>query len=281
VLIAQRQVDLAQKILEASERGSEAADILYKAKQGNRVDLLQARVETNNGRILLSKAHNRQKAAWTKLATNIGTPRMAPVTLTGEIESPPQELDPNSALAQILESSPELAAARSKIVRAQAALDWARVEPTPNVEVQAAMMYDYSSNEPMGQVQIGLPFPIFNRNQGNIQAAECELVAAHRGAERVQLDLENRLAAVLERYRNAQAQIERFRNDILPDVKESLELVTKGYPDQVDYLRLLTAQRTNFQANIDYLTALQEWWTARLEIEGALLVDGLQAPAGE
>ncbi|MGE3316401.1 MAG: TolC family protein [Planctomycetaceae bacterium] len=282
VLIAQKQVELAERILGTSQEGSKVADTLFKAKQGNRVDLLQARVEANNARILVAKSKNRYQAAWTRLATNLGTARMAPVTLVGEIESSPQELNADDALAQILSNSPELAAARTKIARAQAALERARVEPIPNVEVQAGAQYDYSSNEPIAMLQIGLPIPVHNRNQGNIQAAECELVAAHREVERVQLDLENRLASVLERYRNAQVQIERFRNEILPDVKESLNLVTLGYREQeLDYIRFLTAQRTNFQTNIDYLSALQEWWGARLEIEGALLVNGLSAPAGE
>lgn len=280
VLIAQKQVELSENIVKTSEAGASTAEKLLQAKEGNRVDFLQARVEAQNAGILLAKSKNRYQAAWTRLATNLGTPRMTPVGLTGEIESPPQELNPDEALSQVLLNSPELAAARAKIARAQAAVDRARVEPIPNLEIQAGVQYDYSVNEPMGMLQIGLPIPVHNRNQGNIAAAECELVAAHREVERVQLNLENRLASVLERYRNAQAQIERFRNVILPNVKESLDLVTIGYREQqIDYLRYLTAQRTNFQTNIDYLAALQEWWSARLEIEGALLVDGLSAPA--
>lgn len=280
VLIAQKQVELAKSIVKTSEEGALTAEKLLKAKEGNRVDLLQARVEAQNAGILLAKSKNRYQSAWTRLATNLGTPRIASLTLVGEVESTPQELSADDALSQVLSKSPELAAARSKIARAQAAVDRARVEPIPNLEVQAGVQYDYSANEPMGMLQIGIPLPIFNANQGNIAAAECELVAAHRDVERVQLNLENRLATVLERYRNAQAQIERFRNVILPDVKESLDLVTIGYREQqLDYLRFLTAQRTNYQTNIDYLAALQEWWSARLEIEGALLVDGLSAPA--
>jgi cobalt-zinc-cadmium efflux system outer membrane protein len=131
----------------------------------------------------------------------------------------------------------------------------------------------------MAMLQIGLPIPV---HTGTKHSSGRTSRAAHREVERVQLELENRLASVLERYRNAQAQIERFRKEILPDVKESLDLVTLGYREQeLDYIRFLTAQRTNFQTNIDYLAALQEWWGARLEIEGALLVDGLRAPAGE
>jgi len=41
---------------------------------------------------------------------------------------------------------------------------------------------------------------------------------------------------------------------------------------------LLIAQKTNFQAQMDYLGALRDWWSARLEIDGLLLTDGLAIP---
>ena len=64
-----------------------------------------------------------------------------------------------------------------------------------------------------------------------------------------------------------------------PDARESLELVEEAYRQQeFDYLRLLTTQRTYFEANLRYLDALRNWWTARLEIDGLLLSDGLQNP---
>jgi len=279
LLIAQRQVELAEQLLKTSEQGEKTADDLFKAKQGNKVDLLQARVELNNARVLLQKSENRRQAAQTRLATIVGVPEMSLVSLAGEVETDIQQLDPAAALDRILATSPQLAAAQAKVARAHAVLDRACVEPVPNLELQLSAMYDYAAKEPMAGVQLGLPLPIHNRNQGNIQAAESEVIAAHREVERVRLELQNRLASALERYRNAQAEIERFRNSILPDAKESLDLVTQGWKvGELDYLRYLTAQRTYFQINLDYLAAVRDWWLAHLEIEGALLTDGLRAP---
>ncbi len=280
VLIAQRQIELSEQLLAISEKGVEAAEALYNAKQGNKVDLLQARVEANNARISLQTARNRLQASWTRLATNLGTPQLPSARLIGEVEEQTQQLEREQALQQILATSPELAAALAKVDRARAAVNRACVEPIPNVDVQVGAQYDYASQFTIAQAQVGFFLPVHNRNQGNIQAAECALVAAHREVERVTLDIENRFASVLERYQNAQAQIERFRQQILPDASESLKLVTEGYRQgELDYLRYLTAQRTNFQTNVEYLSALRAWWSSRLELEGALLIDGLRAPA--
>ena len=282
VLIAQRQVKLAEQLLSISEKGTQVADALLKERLGSKVDLLQSRVEANNARIVLQKSRNRLQAAWTRLTTTLGAPQMAPAPLVGDAEAESQKLNAEQSLQQILATSPELAAAQVKVARANSVLERACAEPTPNVTVQVGAKYDFASEFALAQVQVGIPLPIHNRNQGNVQAAEYELVAAHREVERVRLDLENRFASVLERYQNAQSQIERFRQSILPDAAESLELVTQGYREgELDYLRYLTAQRTNFQVNLEYLAALHEWWAARLEIEGALLTDGLRAPAAD
>jgi len=52
----------------------------------------------------------------------------------------------------------------------------------------------------------------------------------------------------------------------------SYELVRTGYSaGEVSLLDLLTAQRTYFQAQLDYLTALQQLWSSVMEIRGMTL----------
>ena len=117
-----------------------------------------------------------------------------------------------------------------------------------------------------------MPIPVFNRNQGNIRAAEGEWIAAEQAVRRLELDLQSRLAPVYERYRNAKQQVERYREDILPNAKETLDLIQASYEaGESSYLALLTAQRTYFQTNLAYLDALRELWSAIWEMEGLLV----------
>jgi outer membrane protein, heavy metal efflux system len=120
--------------------------------------------------------------------------------------------------------------------------------------------------------------PIFNRNQGNIRKAQAELMAAQNEVQRVQLDLQQRLAAVFEQYTTARYQVEKYSRDILPIAQSSLALANKGYRQgEYSYLFLLTSQRTYFQTNLIYLDALRELRTASTAIEGNLLSGSLQA----
>jgi cobalt-zinc-cadmium efflux system outer membrane protein len=103
-------------------------------------------------------------------------------------------------------------------------------------------------------------------------------MAAQNEVKRIQLELQQRLAAAFEQYANARYQVEKYRRDILPNAQASLKMTTAGYQQgEFSYLVLLTAQRTFFQTNLTYLEALRELRAAAATIEGELLSDSLQA----
>ena len=106
--------------------------------------------------------------------------------------------------------------------------------------------------------------------------AAAEIGMAQRDLERLELSLQNRLAAVFERYTTAHFQVRQYRDTILPDAREALALTQENYrAGKVDYDDLLTSQRTNAQANFEYLNALRELWIAEAEMEGFLLTGSL------
>ncbi len=276
VLNAQRTVTLSKQLMKISEEGVKTAQALFDAKQAGRVDLLQAKIELNSARVLLRNATNRQTAAWQQLAAVLGQPDRPLERVGGQLEPDMEELGVDALMARILTASPELQAANAEVLRAQAALRRAEVQPIPDIQTQAGVQYDYGSQFTIAGLQVGINLPIFDANQGNIQTAHAELIAAQREVDRLQLDLKNRLAAVMEDYQNATYEVERYSTEILPDSKDSLQLITAGYTQgEFDYNRLLLAQRTYFQNNIAYLVALREWWTAKLQIDGLLLSGGL------
>ena len=108
--------------------------------------------------------------------------------------------------------------------------------------------------------------------------SDAELIAAENDARRIQLELQNRLAIAFRRYANARQQVARYQNEILPNAKQSIALVTQGFgAGQLGFLPLLTSQRTYVRANLMYLDALSELRQASTLIDGQLLSDSVQA----
>jgi cobalt-zinc-cadmium efflux system outer membrane protein len=278
VLVAQRRVEIGKEIVQIGDRAIEAIEKFLQVGESNRVDLLQARVEVNSARILLENARNDHEAAWRKLAAVIGMPDTPSTPLTGDLKAGLGEITFESALERLLTNSPELTAAQANVNRARQATARARAEAIPNVDFQAGVQHDNATGDEIANVQVGLPLPIWNRNQGGIRRAEAELATARNEIQRVELNLQHRLASAYRRYANARQQAATYREQILPDAQTSLDLVTNGYRQgEFGYLTLLTSQRTYFQTNLAYLDALRELRESAVAIDGLLLTDSLTA----
>ncbi|MCC7086515.1 MAG: TolC family protein [Pirellulales bacterium] len=281
VLVAQQSMELSEQLVRLGEQGVKATEELMKAKEVARVDVLQARIEADAAKILLEKAKNRHTAAWRGLTAVVGNPALQPVPLTGNLQEGMVQLGWEETLNRLLAESPQLAAARAGYARAQAVVNRECAGRYPNVGLQAGVQYDNATQDTFASVQVGVPIPIYNRNQGNIYKAQSELTAAQREVERVRLALQQRLASVFEQYSTARQLVEKYHSDMLPNAQESLKLVSAGYRQgEFNYLMMLTAQRTYFQTNIAYLDALRDLRVAGVAIEGNLLGDSLQAVEG-
>jgi cobalt-zinc-cadmium efflux system outer membrane protein len=278
-LLAQRRVELAQELVSIAERGQVAAERLQRAGETSRADTLQADLEYEAAQIELNRAQNQHQRAWWSLTAVVGAPQLPPTILRGDLEALPAEATWEESLARLLSASPEVAAAAASIDRARWSLARARAEPIPNVRFQGAVMQDNGiGGKTDGIVQMLLPLPLWNRNQGGIDQAAGELMAAQQAFAQLELDLQSRLAPVYERYASALAQVRRYRERILPTAQQSLDLVRRGYEaGEFPYLNLLNAQRTFFQTNLQYLESLRELRLSAIEMEGLLLRDSLAA----
>jgi cobalt-zinc-cadmium efflux system outer membrane protein len=279
VLISERQERLAAEILRIAQEGVKTAETLLKAMEVGRGDLLQSQLELETASILVQNARNRRTAAWQALAAVTGQAQLTARPLAGDVEEDRRAATYDEISARLLGESPEIAVAVANLERARWVLQRARVEAVPNITVQGLVNWRDNGigGGPDGAVTVGLPIPAWNRNQGAIRQAQCEVVAAEQALAQVELDLVNRLAPVYERYANARNQVERYRGKILPAAQESLELSRKLYAaGETGYVSLLTAQRTHSQTNLNYLESLRELRASESELAGLLLRGSLE-----
>ena len=154
-----------------------------------------------------------------------------------------------------------------------------RVEPIPNVQVQAVTGYNYEFGVQTAGVQIGIALPIFNRNQGTIREAMSDLSRDHAEYERVALSLRKRLAEVYTQYLNASGSVADFRAGSLP---------WRGGPMSCKWPATTSGERLGrrcFRRGGCTLISAKTTWNRclscggpRLRSGGMLLVDGLSSP---
>ena len=277
VLVGQRIVELNGKLVHVAGQGIEAAEELMADLGGGGADVLQFKIEADSANLQLYDARNRHRAAWRRLAALLGVPEMEPSPLAGDLEGDLPELAWEQSLARLLAESPELARAQAGVQRARAAVVRENAEWVPNVDLEAGVRYHDAFHETVASIEVGLPLPLFNRNQGNICRAQAELIAAENEVQRTELALRRRLATAFQRYDN---EAGKYATSILRNAQDSLEQVRAGLKQgKFDYLTLLTAQRTYFRVNLAYLEALLELRASGVAIDGLLLEGGLDQTA--
>ncbi len=279
VLIAQRRRELAGNLVEISTQGLQAAQALFQGDEVSEADPLRARVEVGTARILLQNSTNQHFESWRRLTAVLGMPELAIQRLAGDLKSDQIQVPWQETLEQILTESPEISAAIANVESARWAVQRAIAEVIPNIDVQAIVQDDQATGRANGNLQITLPIPIINRNQGGIRQARARARAAERAVDRLALDLQTRLAAAFQRFESARNQVDLYsrKDGILDNAERTLNLIRIGYKaDEFGVLDLLSAQRTYFQTNLAYLDSQRELWTSVMEIRGLLLRGSLQ-----
>jgi cobalt-zinc-cadmium efflux system outer membrane protein len=276
VLGAQKSVLIGKQLERIAETGVTAAQQLLEAKSGTRAEILQAKIQLDTVRIGLDDALYRHQAAWQQLANIVGDAGLLPTLLAGEIDGELPHLDFEESWQQLVARSPQLFASQAEVDHAHAELRLARAQAVPNVTLQTVAEYDRSSQSSTVSTLVALPVPIYNRNQGNISRAAADIRGAQAEIHRVQLVLRDQLSESFRRYQSNRRQVERFRDSILPNSKENLELTTEGYnAGEFSFLQVLVARQTYFESNLAYVEALTEFRKVVAEIEGLQLTGGL------
>jgi outer membrane protein, heavy metal efflux system len=274
VLAAQREARENEEIVAIAERGLKAAETLARTV-GSQTDVLRARIELEQGKIRLATSRQRFQAAWRLLAVSIGDPDLKPRQLEGTLDAPVPAYVWESTLAVVLTRSSEVQEAQALVQQAESELGRAYADVCPNVHLKIHPFYSFPDKEMELLVGAGVAWPLFNRNQGNILAAQAEVARAVAGAREVELKLTERLTQSFQRYQTARQQVEAFtsKDGILDTAKESLRLITLAYEKgdpKFDINTFLDAQRTLVQARLAYIQAQGEVWRAAVEISGLL-----------
>lgn len=279
VVTLQRRAEILGELIKLADKSVENANKLLKAKEGSQLDVVQLEVDLERYRAELESTQRALPAAYRKLAASVGVQDMPIVSVVGNLDTPLPDYDIDQLRPYVLGVHPELRSAQIGVERAQLLVRRAEAEPIPNVTVGAGYTRQGQNRSNDWDIGVSVPIPVWNKNQGNILAARAQVREAAGQVGRVENDLVNRLATAFGSYAAAQKRAERYKIAILPKAQETYQLSLKAYQGgQFEYLRVLAAQRTVAEANLELVRSLGEMWRAASEIAGLMLED--QWPLG-
>ena len=230
-------------------------------------DVSRLKVEVAQTANRVGAARQRVANAGRMLAVAVGLDRLPEGVAVAELASAVELPVYDEALVLAGRSSFVLAAV-AEAEQARAEVRAAEAKPVPNIHAMTTVAHDYVTRAPMASVQVGLPIPVWDRNQGNIAAARYRLRAAEAAVEQARLRAVERLAGAYQRYENARRQIDLSKTKLIPDATAALEQIDRVYALRGErFFDTLDARRVLAQARIDYAQALGDLAAAAAEIE--------------
>lgn len=284
-LAAQQSVVIHDRLLKVALDADTNAHELERIGQADASDVLTAEIAAEQAKIEFVNAQRMFLAAFTQLATYAGQTSLTPHPLTGGLEEPPG-IAAEAMVAADIEESPAVKQAEANEGLAEARVKSARREKIPNLNLKAGEWY---SGETLGATKIqagpesfveaSVQLPLWNRNQGNIEAAHVELERAHQEVTRTQLLTRNRAEPFAQQYQTARYTAEKYRTEMLPRARRAYQLEVMKYQQMAQaYPHVLAAQRMLFSLQLTYIQALREEWQAAIALQNYTLMNGLDEP---
>ncbi len=286
-LTAQAAVVIRQRLLGVASDAVLTVHQLSNVGQADAPDVLAAEVEAEQAKVDFLKAQRRFMQDFRALATLAGKPDLPLSPLRGTLENAPQ-LNAEQQVESIVSSSPGVKRAEQEAAVAEAKLRDARREAVPDLELRAGEEYngEQLTTEPLPKAvgmqsfaTAGINIPLWNRNQGNVAAANAELEQAGKEVERTRLEIRRAAEPMAQSYLAAQYTAEHYRTELIPRAQRAYQLYLAKYQSMAQaYPQVLISQRTLFELQIGYLAALDDLWANATALQNFVLTGGLTAP---
>jgi len=285
-LTAQEAVHVRQQLLSVALDASATVHQLANVGQADAPDILQTEVEAEQAKVDYATAQREYIQAFRTLTAVVGKADLPVSPLQGELQKTP-DLKTEQIVDSIIANSPTIKRAQQDVAVAQARLKSAKREPVPDLQLRAGAQYngEQVSNNPVKPAgaqsfaTAGINIPLWNRNQGNIEAAKVEIERANQNVTREQFSLRQQAAPLAQSYESAEFEAERYRTQLIPRASRAYELYLEKYQEMAQaYPQVLVSQRTYFQLQISYLEALHNVWRSAIALQNYMLSGGLDTP---
>jgi cobalt-zinc-cadmium efflux system outer membrane protein len=268
-VLAERSAEVGAQSEEIARRLLELVERRVEAGEAAPLEAVKARTEWFARRRLSRELDQELAAARAALDVICNRSLGRGFSLAGDLDSPRALPAVETLLARLDGSNPELQAGRAAAAGAEAVLAAERKAALPDLELSVARESELDKEATSGGIALRLP--IWNRNRGEVAAADALLQRARAELDARRLDLGLELEEAVIAYRMAEEHLALYEGGWRDSAGRAVEIAAFSYENgESSLLDLLDAQRSFLEVGLAEVEARARLTVARLRIERLL-----------
>jgi len=267
VLAAQERLGLYEEFVKLAEQVLEAVSERVRAGKVSPVEETRARVSLASRVIDRDRARHELLTARSVLAAAWGGSDPVFQKVRGDLARLPSA--PSAALlSRRIPHNPEIARWAVEMEARQAWLKMEKARGIPDLTLSGGFRWLQEIQESAFVMGLSIPLPVFDRNQGGTLAARYRLDQAEEERRALIVRVQESLTRAVQRFATAREEALTLREHLLPEARKAFEASNEGFRQgKFDYLDVLDAQRTFFEARARYIESLAEVHKTAADVE--------------
>jgi cobalt-zinc-cadmium efflux system outer membrane protein len=274
VQLAQRRLALAEENRDRFSRILDVNTIRFKKGYIAEVDLIRIRLQFIDFQSQVIQSLQEGETARADLRQLLRVSPATQLELTSEFDYKRIDPDISRLRTAALDARPDVRSKRFTMSQREADLKLARAYRIPDVTVGAGYAFQGPKGpDNPGQValNLGVPLPLFNRNQGGIIQADVAVQSAEADLNKTLNQVENEVDVAYKNLLQSRRLVEAFLGGVLDDARSTFTIVERAYErGGATILDLLDAARTSRTIQQNYFEALFNYQRNVIQLESAV-----------
>ena len=274
VQLAQRRLALAEENRDRFARIMEVNTIRFKKGYIAEIDLIRIRLQVVDFQAQVIESLQEAESARADMRQLLRLSPASRLELTTDLDFRRVDPDIDKLRSVALDARPDLRGKRATYSQREADLKLARAYRYPDVTVGAGYAVQGPrgpDNQQMGILNLGVPLPLFNRNQGGVAQAEVAAQSAQADLDKTVNQVENQVDVAYQNLLQSRRLVEAYLAGVLDDARSTFTIVERAYErGGATILDLLDAARTSRAIQQNYIEALFAYQHNLFQLESAV-----------
>jgi outer membrane protein, heavy metal efflux system len=267
VVSAQEKYAIAIEIATIADESYFFAAERVKAGKAPPLEEIQSQVTVSTTRIEVEQTKRALETARKNLAATWGSAEPIFEKATADIGAL-SPLPPLETLEAHVSKNPDLARWDKEMEKSRAQVNLADAERIPDLTVGAGPRYYNETDDTAFVMNVSVPIPIFNRNQGAAQEARFNLAKARESRKAVLLKTQQDLEKAYQDSSSSYLTADSLMKIAIPAAQTAYSAALEGYREgKIGYFAVLETQRTFFEVKHQYISAIIDYHKSKTDIE--------------